>query len=364
MVIFAGPKVGQTGAMKFSDIPLARIVAQGLVGEKRTSGTEVVNHLTCIQAQDFSGARVSVALRLQSRKLTDVEASLNDGSVVRSWPMRGTVHFVRSVDLGWMLGLTAERTMKAVEKRHADMKRPAQWNARLEALVREALTSRKSISRDALSELMKTEGFVEDSQDVYRNIFNLSQRLVLCQGPMHEGKQQFVLYDQWVKKPRKLSREEALVEWCTRYFRSHGPAPSKDFSWWTKLPAADVKFAVNEARSNLHSEEINGTEYLMDPQTPDLLSSCKKQANGTFLLPGFDEFVLGYGNRDPFLPVDGMDKLVPGRNGMFLASIVHKGQVVGTWKRKGTGRNRVLEPTMWDAPLPPKVDELYASLPA
>jgi hypothetical protein len=53
-----------------------------------------------------------------------------------------------------------------------------------------------------------------------------------------------------------------------------------------------------------------------------------------YLLPGFDEHLLGYKDRSAVLASEHAPKIVPGNNGMFLPTIVVAGQVIGTWKRR------------------------------
>ena len=119
-------------------------------------------------------------------------------------------------------------------------------------------------------------------------------------------------------------RDEALGEWADRYFRSHGPASVADFTRWTGLPAADARAGVAVARADLAELVVDGTTYLMDPATPDRLAGCRRAAGGTFLLPGFDEYVLGYGDRSAIVAAEDADRIVPGGNGMFRATVVHK----------------------------------------
>ncbi|MBB1030625.1 winged helix DNA-binding domain-containing protein, partial [Dietzia sp. SLG310A2-38A2] len=66
--------------------------------------------MACMQGQDLPGVLESVALRSLGpdggpARIADVRAALADGSVVRSWPMRGTLHLVPGEDLGWMVGV-------------------------------------------------------------------------------------------------------------------------------------------------------------------------------------------------------------------------------------------------------------------
>ena len=43
----------------------------------------------------------------------DVEAALDDGEIVRSWPMRGTLHLLAAEDLHWMLELLGPASLPA-----------------------------------------------------------------------------------------------------------------------------------------------------------------------------------------------------------------------------------------------------------
>ena len=59
----------------------------------------------------------------------------------------------------------------------------------------------------------------------------------------------------------------------------------------------------------------------MDPATPDLLATAAR-GRGAFLLPGFDEFVLGYARPHRASPPEFADRIVPGSNGMFRPTVV------------------------------------------
>src|SRR5918998_1840109 len=101
------------------DIALLRLAAQRIAGPGFATATDAVGWLTAVQAQDYSGAVTSIALRTESKTRQDVEAALNAGDVVRSWPMRGTLHFVLAEDLPWMLDLTTKRLLTAAASRRA-----------------------------------------------------------------------------------------------------------------------------------------------------------------------------------------------------------------------------------------------------
>jgi hypothetical protein len=58
------------------------------------------------------------------------------------------------------------------------------------------------------------------------------------------------------------------------------------------------------------------------------------------LLPGFDEFVLGYVDRRAALPAEFADRIVPGGNGVFRPPVISDGHIVGTWTHTGRGTRR------------------------
>ena len=52
-----------------------------------------------------------------------------------------------------------------------------------------------------------------------------------------------------------------------------------------------------------------------------------------YLLPGFDEYLLGYRDRSAVLAAEYVERVVPGGNGVFRATLVLDGLVRGTWRR-------------------------------
>jgi hypothetical protein len=58
---------------------------------------------------------------------------------------------------------------------------------------------------------------------------------------------------------------------------------------------------------------------------------------GVFLLPGFDEYLLGYKDRGAVLAAEHAPRIAPGGNGVFRPMIVSGGRIVGTWQRTAAG---------------------------
>jgi len=302
-----------------------RLAAQWIARPRPgASAADVVRHLTAMQAQDFAGAQWSVALRTTTLTEKHVEAAIADRSIVRSWPMRGTLHFVAPEDLGWILGLTGERGMRAAAGRHRQLELDEADFDRAADVARERLSGARLLTRPALLKTWDDAGISTAGQRGAHLLVNLSQKGVLVFGP-REGKQHtFALLDDWVTAPRRLEGDEALGELARRYFASHGPATVRDFAWWSSLTLTQARAAVVIAKPD---------ELVIDDTTYYLDAAVEPARGGVHLLPGFDEYLLGYQDRTAALTKEHFELVVPGSNGMFMSTVVVDGEVIGLWRR-------------------------------
>ena len=326
------------------DIGLLRLCALRLVGPPEPTATAAVRRLGAAQAQDYPGALLSVALRTVGRQRAEVEAALDAGSVVRSWPMRGTLHLVAADDLRWFLDTAGVRALKGVGKRWEHLGLDEAQAERAREIVEQALAATRRASRSHLLAVLAEGGVAVTGQRGYHLLWYLSQTGTLVLGPTDgAGEQLFVRLDDWIPEQRRLDHDEALAEFALRFFTGHGPATVQDLARWAGATVRDARAGLAAVRDQLESVTVEGIEYLMDPSTPDRLAAARGEADGVLLLPGFDEFVLGYGDRTAVVPAEFADRIVPGKNGMFRATVVHGGQVVAVWRWTGRGQGRTVD---------------------
>ena len=348
------------------DVAQARLVAQRLAGSRAPTPAEAVQWLTAMQAQDYTGALTSVGLRTHRRLRAEVVVALGTGDIVRSWPMRGTLHLTAAQDLSWMLRLLAPRVIKGSVARRTGLGLDESQLERARELSINALSGGRQLRRADLLASWDKAGLDPGGQRGVHVLRYLAMTGTLVFGPTAAGEQLVVLLDEWVPRPRDLERDEALCELAVRYFRSHGPATGADLAGWSGLTAGDTRTAVILARPSLASLNIDGTEHLLDPQTPERLAAAQEHAEGVLLLPGFDEFLLGYRNRSAQLDPAYADRIVPSGNGIFRPTIVSAGRVVGTWTRTGRGARQEIAATPFTN-FPTHVEsaiaETYAALP-
>ena len=314
-----------------TDIGCQRLVNQRIDGEKAEKPEEVVRWLGAIQAQDYLQALWAIGLRLKFATVVDIEQAILDGKIVRTWPMRGTLHFVPPEDAKWMLKLSASRMLAKDGRRLRQLGLDEEIIERCKGLFYDALKGNKRLSRPVMMKLLEEAGISTENQRGYHILWYVSQSGLICLGPMQDKQQTFVLLDEWVPDSRDLSRVESLVELAKRYFASHGPATVHDFAWWAGLTVTEARSGLEEAMPELISERIAGKEYWTTSDAPGHMTYDE---SGVALLPAFDEYLLGYKDRTAVLTVEDAPRVVPGKNGIFLPTIVLGGRVVGTWKRR------------------------------
>lgn len=328
-----------------------RLRAHGLVGEGLPSPLAVAERMLAVQAQDFRSGCWALGVRSPGSTVADVAAAIDSGSVVRSWPMRGTLHFVPATDLGWMLQLTTPRLLAGQRTRRKQLGLDDNDIERAREVAIGALAGGRELTRAGFLRALEEHGIDPGGQRGYHLIWKLAQTGTLCWGRTDGTGQVLVLQGDWVREPRVLERDEALGEFLLRYLRGHGPAGLKDFAWWSQLTIADAKVALAVARGRLGELQVGDTilHYALDADTTRAgrvaIDRASTQPRDSVLaLPGFDEYLLGYRDRDHVIDPDLFERVVPGRNGMFLPLMVVAGRVAGTWRPSRTAQAMSVEP--------------------
>jgi hypothetical protein len=310
-------------------IAYQRLYNQRIANPHFATPAEVVAWLGAVQAQDYPGALWSVALRTSGATQAAVEQAIADRQIVRTWPMRGTLHFVAPADVRWMLKLLTPRVIANSARRHAELALDEEVFAQSRDLFIRALEGGKQLTRAALMDVLEQAGIATANQRGYHILGWAAQMGLICFGPMQGKQPTFVLLDEWIPTGKNLTQEEALAEVALRYFTGHGPATLQDFRWWTGLSAAEARAGLEMVKAQLVEEKIEGQTYWLPQTTP---AQQRKQPTCS-LLPGFDEYLLGYTDRSAVLDPSYTQRIQPGKNGIFSPTVVIDGQVVGTWKR-------------------------------
>lgn len=312
------------------ELSLLRIAAQRLVAPLGDPAA-VVAHLSGVQAQDLPASLAAVAMRCDAEP-ADVVAAATAGEIVRSWPCRGTLHWVPARDLRWMLRLTRARAMTGLHRRAGQLGLTAATLEQAASLAVRLVRDAGPQTRAALRQAWTDAGIDTAGQRAYHLLMRACHEGVLVQGPLRDAEPLFVVADDWLTDERTPDREEGLARWALAWFRSHGPTSVQDFARWASLTLGDARTGLAGCRDQLTSLEVAGQQWWLDPAVPDLLAGHRREARGSLRLPAFDELLLGYAERDCLLTRAQLAQVVPGSNGVFRPLLVTAGRATGTWR--------------------------------
>lgn len=309
-------------------IATRRLHSQQIANLTRDRPSDAIAWMGAVQAQDYLGALWAVGLRTRHATEATIEQAITDRTIVRTWPMRGTLHFVAAPDVRWMLALSEARMIARSAGRFQALGLDDATLARCREVSVRALQGNQRLTRRALYQAFEAAAISVAGQRGIHILWRLAQEALICFGP-REGKQhKFVLLDEWVPAARTLTREEAFAELSARYFTSHGPATVQDFVWWSGLTTADARLGIELARPRLTRETLDGQAYWQAAKMPP----ARPESSSAHLLPAFDEYTVGYRDRGAVLDSAHARRVNLG-GGMLNPVIIVDGRVVGTWKR-------------------------------
>ena len=307
-----------------SDVPRQRLASHALTGTPLPTALAVVRRLGALQAQDRAATLWSLGVRSGLTK-DEVEAAVERREVVRTWPMRGTLHWVPGEDARWMCRLLSAPAARAARRVREAAGITDEVAAEGRRLLERALAD-GPLSRPALYARLDDGGWETTRQRGYHLIVDLAQQGVVVQAGMDGKQPTFALLEDWVPTSREVDDDEGLAIMVERYVRGHGPVGEKDVAGWWGGTLKQVRAALAQLGDRVHRED--GLLVHRDAEAP---------ATGLtrHLLPAFDEYLLGHKDRSHVLDPEQLERIVPGGNGVFGGTVVVDGVVAGTWKRAG-----------------------------
>lgn len=318
-----------------------RLANQQVTKPTSVDPAEVVRWLGAVQAQDYLGGLWAIGLRTKGATEATVEEAVARRAIVRTWPMRGTLHFVAAEDARWMTRLLTPRVIAGARSRFRQLELDDAVFARCARVAERTLVGGKRVRRDAMYEVWNAHGIDTSESRGLHILGYLAQTGVLCFGP-REGKQHtLTLLEEWLPTMRPLERDEALGALARRYFTSHGPASINDFAWWAGLKVSDARAGLDSVKSELVSEDVDGRTLWFASSRP-----IRGGARTAYVLPAWDEFTVAYRNRDDILDPS-YAKRVNAGGGVLSPVIVIRGKVVGTWQRTIVKQKIAFVPTFF-----------------
>lgn len=340
-----------------------RICAQGLITSTQAANvTEAVRQLLAVQGQQVSALPHALLMRTKHTTLKDVTDAFASGELVRSRPMRGTVHVTTAEDYHWMrLTLNHSHSpynLRQMTEHGVDQKMLKDATEIAHTAIQEA---GGAIEREGLFKEWELN-LTGRKTDIgsFRRIANILVWALDCEGTLAEGplgkNQHYFINasklpaansDASGFKVSEPGSETGLAEVARRYVWGHGPVSVADLARWAGISKSKAWKALETAaetpglsRMKLEDAQLrpaSATQNLKQGQEilylradlPQILAENEAEVKQLMYLPSFDELHVGYQNRTCLTDAAGEKLICPAANGMFRPLIVKGGRLLG-----------------------------------
>jgi len=334
----------------------ARIAAQLLHRPGRRTVVDLVSHLTGVQAQVLPAA--SLALRARRSGLTAAAADrarTRDRSIVLCWAMRGTLHLLAADDHAWVVSLVIRRR---IENAHRRLRQEGVTGSQPEEAVRsiERMLGREGpLLRSEIAERLQRQGIRTEGQAIAHLVWLAAAGGSVCYGPDRGGGRCFVLVRDWLgRQTKKIDPDIALTELAVRYLRAHAPAEPADLATWSGIAPAEARRAWRGVEDRLVEVATDrGPRWTLRRAVPPPTSEVVR------LLPAFDEYLLGWKDRQLIAPAPRWRTIQRG-GGWLHPVILVDGGAIGTWSSERTSDGLRVDVRGFgslDRPLRRRIDE-------
>jgi hypothetical protein len=326
--------------MKPAEVARMRLVNQQLCGTPIKTPAGMVSWFGAIQGQEYAQTKWGIGLRLNDATDGEIETNLATGKIIRTHLLRPTWHFVSADDIRWLLELTAGNVHAVNRYMYRQLELDKNIFRRCNRILTTLLEGGKELTRSEINAKLGEQRIIAAGHRLSYIMMQAELEGIICSGARRVNQFTYALLDERIPEGQrfKIDKDEALACLTKVYFQSRGPATLHDFSTWSGLTIADCKRGVMVLYNRLEVLSVGRSNYYV---MADLTSEPAKKSRKLYLLPIYDEFVMGYKDRSAMLA--SKKSLGNDVRHQFNCMIVFDGQFVGSWRRTLKQRSIDLE---------------------
>ena len=302
------------------------------------SVADVVRRLGAVLSMDESLAELAVRTRRRTSRSGELARALADGTVIKAFAFRGSMHYLSPEDGGIYLALrSAGRQWELPSWVEHYRLAPSDWPD-FRASVREALSD-GPLTIPELGDVLTRHRRYEHLKPAFAEgagtlVKPLTWQGDMSFGPPRDGRHTFQRLDlnpRWAGVP---DLDDAGPRAITAYFRTYGPATFDHLHYWLGDGLSAGRKRLNSWISGLGDRlvavDVEGTTAYVVREDLGSLGAARP-SNAVRFLPGHDQWVMGPGTKDVHITPQSRRDLVTRKANPVIVG----GVVCGTWARKG-----------------------------
>jgi hypothetical protein len=309
-----------------------------------TNPRDLAAHLCGLQAQDTGAGTLSFCPRTDGLTARDVDRARGpDRSIVRTWVMRTTLHFIAAGDVRWLLALLSPRSIAGTRRRREQLGLTEPIVERGIAALRDLLSG-GPLPRPDLIAALSARGLPTEGQAGIHLLARAALEGVICYGPDADGAETFTLLDDWLRAVPQTRPADPLAALARRYLSAYAPASPADFAYWAGITLTDARAGFDRLGDNRVAVTVAGqpawllpaqSAWLGEPAGPPIVR----------LLPRYDTYLLGWRDREAVLPAAHAKRIHPG-GGILHPAVLVDGRIIARWrsKKRASGLAITVEP--------------------
>jgi hypothetical protein len=316
----------------------------------------VVRDMAGAQAQLLSAAQISLWSRVRELKIAQIEAALNERTLVKAACMRRTLFLVPSAHLAVFVRGSARRAEKEIRwargKGVPDRVLEAAIDAALGALdqpltrpeIAERVSQRLGVQTQAIHgggwgsrRRLAAVPVGELTYPVVDLLHLAGARGVVCYGPNRSNEPTFVRADAWIPGWQDFSVEQAEDMLLRRYLLAFGPATVADFASWIGTTLTEAREIWARQQADFAPVNVEGWDAVVLREDLDELMQAGFERPLVRLLPYFDTFLLGHKEREHLVAIEHRPDVYRAQ-GWIAPVVLVDGRASAVWEHAWEGK--------------------------
>ena len=315
----------------------------------RRMSLSVVERIAGLHAQLTASAELTLWARVSGLRRDDVSRALwEEKTLVKTWAMRGTLHFMPAPELGlWVAaqGALKPRHHGGAWLRYHGLTRE-EADAMLDAIPR-ALDGRQLTREELAVEVARVTGIAGLDGKLRGGFGDLLKpaafRGDLCFAPSEGRNVRFARPDQWLGPWQPWDQDEAVLGVTRRYLSAYGPANREALARWFGMPSPVLAGRWLKALGDEAAViEVAGQGLVMLARDVEA-AAAGEPAGVVRLLPAFDHYVVAAPrDLDAVLPAEHQARVYRPQ-GWLSPVLLVDGRMAGVWSHECKGERVVVE---------------------